>query len=103
MSKAFELFTAVPKLHNCAQAVAAENIDDRPQIIILRNVSGFQRKPCGSISIVVALGSGDVAVIFGGIEPGETERIIVVIKSHMFPAERPLAGKFIVLAAGAFI
>lgn len=23
MSKAFELFTAVPKLHNCAQAVAA--------------------------------------------------------------------------------
>ena len=23
MNKAFELFTAVPKLHNCAQAVAA--------------------------------------------------------------------------------
>ena len=56
MSKAVELFTAVPKLHNCAQAVAAGA--GREDLVAAFAVCGGGKAPgglCGALHAALAL------------------------------------------------
>ena len=82
-----------------AQTVAAENVNDGSQIIIHGDLTGFQGELCSPVTVMITLRVRNCPVVSGSIESGETERIFMVMHFDVFPAQGPLADKFVVLAA----